>query len=120
MNASYCHSRTFFRTKRLFTLVSVNFGSLCASLWLQKFLILNFLKKGHTRKCNVQLTFLSANPTNWSSTLKQFVPNCLSVFNHFVGLALKGFKFPKEANYIIFFNPFKTYAPILYPRPRIH
>ena len=39
---------------------------------------------------------LSANPTKWSSTLKQFVGNmpmnCLSVFDHFVGLALKGLK----------------------------
>ena len=37
---------------------------------------------------------LSANFTKWSSTLKQFVgrlpTNCLSVFDHFVGLALKG------------------------------
>ena len=37
---------------------------------------------------------LSANPTKWSNTLKQFVgilpTNCLSVFDHFVGLTLKG------------------------------
>ena len=37
---------------------------------------------------------LSTNFTKWSNTLKQFVgnlpTNCLSVFNHFVGLALKG------------------------------
>ena len=37
---------------------------------------------------------LSANPTKWSNTLEQFVgnlpTNCLSVFNHFVKLALKG------------------------------
>ena len=37
---------------------------------------------------------LSANPTKWSNTLKQFVGNlsinCLSVLDHFVGLALKG------------------------------
>ena len=37
---------------------------------------------------------LSANPTKCSDTLKQFVgnlpSNCLSVFAHFVGLALKG------------------------------
>ena len=37
---------------------------------------------------------LSANPTKWSNTLKQFVgklpTNCLSVFDRFVGLALKG------------------------------
>ena len=36
---------------------------------------------------------LSANLTKWSHTLKQFVSNlptnCLSVFDHFVGLALK-------------------------------
>ena len=40
---------------------------------------------------------LSANPTNSSNTLKQFVgnlpTNCLSVFNHFVKLALKGLGF---------------------------
>ena len=35
---------------------------------------------------------LSAKPTKWSNTLKQFVDkllNCLSLFNHFVKLALK-------------------------------
>ena len=39
---------------------------------------------------------LSANPTKWSNTLKQFVgklpTNCLSVFDHFVEFALKGLK----------------------------
>ena len=39
---------------------------------------------------------LSANPTKWSNTLKQFFgklpTNCLSVFDHFVRLALKGLK----------------------------
>ena len=37
---------------------------------------------------------LSANPTKWSNTLKQLVDNlqtnCLSVFDHFVWLELKG------------------------------
>ena len=37
---------------------------------------------------------LSAKYIKWSNTLKQFVgnlpTNCLSVFDHFVGLALKG------------------------------
>ena len=37
---------------------------------------------------------LSVNPTKWSNTFKQFIGNlptkCLSVFDHFVGLALKG------------------------------
>ena len=39
---------------------------------------------------------LNASPTKWSNTLKQFVgklpTNCLSVFDHFVGLALKWLK----------------------------
>ena len=39
---------------------------------------------------------LSGNYTKWSNTLKQFVgnlrTNCLSVFGHFVVLALKGLK----------------------------
>ena len=39
---------------------------------------------------------LSANPTRWSNTLKQFVGklrmNCFSVFDHFWGLALKEIK----------------------------
>ena len=39
---------------------------------------------------------LSANFTKWSNTLKRFVgkllTNCLSVFDHFVGLVLKGLK----------------------------
>ena len=42
------------------------------------------------------LDLLSANPTKWSNTLKQFVvklpTNCLSVFDHFVGLALKALR----------------------------
>ena len=42
----------------------------------------------------IRLNPLSANPTKWSNTLKQFLgeqpANCLCVFDHFVGLALKG------------------------------
>ena len=41
---------------------------------------------------------LCANFTKWSNTLKQFVgklpTNCLSVFDHFVGLAFKGLMWP--------------------------
>ena len=40
---------------------------------------------------------LTANFTKWSNTLKQFVgklpTNCLSVFDYFEGLALKGLSF---------------------------
>ena len=43
-----------------------------------------------------KLNPLSANLTKWSNTLKQFIgnlaTNCLSVFDHFVKLALKGLK----------------------------
>ena len=44
--------------------------------------------------CNKIQWILNANPTKWSNTLKQFVgklpTNCLSVFDHFLGLVLKG------------------------------
>ena len=44
---------------------------------------------------------LSANITKWSNTLKQFVgnlpTNCLSMFDHFVGLALKGLTASNES-----------------------
>ena len=40
---------------------------------------------------------LSDNPTKWSNTLKQFIgqqpTKFLSMFDHFVGLALKGLNF---------------------------
>ena len=43
---------------------------------------------------------LIAKFTKWSNTLKQFVlnlsTNCLSVFDHFVGLALKGLRDQKH------------------------
>ena len=48
----------------------------------------------------INSNFLSANPIKWSNTLKQFVgnlpTNCLSVFDHFMGLALKGLIFLKR------------------------
>ena len=43
---------------------------------------------------------LSVNSTKWPNTLKQFVgklpTNCLSVFDHFVGFALKGLTDEKQ------------------------
>ena len=51
---------------------------------------------------------LSAKLTKWPTTLKQFVgnlpTNCLSVFGHFVGLALKGLK-SKDIIAIVFVVP---------------
>ena len=42
----------------------------------------------------MQIIPLNASPTKWSNTFKQFAgklpTNCLSVSDHFVGLALKG------------------------------
>ena len=44
--------------------------------------------------CSYTVNPLSANPEKWSNTLKQIVGNlptiCLSVFDHFMNLALKG------------------------------
>ena len=48
------------------------------------------------------INLLSANPTKWSNTqaIRQLLPaNCLSVFGHFVGLALKVLFF---WNYVLF------------------
>ena len=42
------------------------------------------------------INLLNVNPEKWSNTLKQIVGNlstiCLSVFDHFINLALKGLK----------------------------
>ena len=47
-----------------------------------------------TKKMKPVLNPLRANPEKWSNTLKQIVGNlptiCLSVFDHFMNLALKG------------------------------
>ena len=53
---------------------------------------MNLVKR--LKKSSKVLNPLSANPTKCSNTLTQFVDNlptnCLSVFDHFVKLALKG------------------------------
>ena len=57
---------------------------------------------------NTNLNRLSANFTKWSNTLKHFVgklpTNCLSVFDHFVNLALKGLNF-KRRNSVTIWRP---------------
>ena len=60
---------------------------------------------------------LNANFTKWSNTLKQFVgrlpTNCLSVFDYFVGLGLKGLKRILIAKLIFFrFHSFDLYVKI--------
>ena len=63
------------------------------SQYLYEVLLTMAGNKQFVRKSN-NINPLSANPTKWSNTLKQFVgklpTNCLSVSDHFVGLALKG------------------------------
>ena len=53
-----------------------------------------FLFKSDLGLAIVKLNPLGANSIKWSNTLKQFVSklptNCLSVFDHFVKLMLKG------------------------------
>ena len=48
-----------------------------------------------------RLSPLSANPTKWSNSLKQFISNlltnCLSMFDHFVKLVLKGLRVFKKS-----------------------
>ena len=48
---------------------------------------------------------LNANPTKWSSTLKQFVgklpTNYLSMFDHLVGLVFKGFYFSQATESVV-------------------
>ena len=52
------------------------------------------LKTQYTPKRTKVFNPLSANPTKWLNTLKQFVgklpSNCFSVFDHFLELGLKG------------------------------
>ena len=68
--------------------------------WSEIYTILHYelrsLKVNKTR-CHSEVNPLSANLTKWSNTLKHFVgilpTNCLSVFDHFVALALKGLNF---------------------------
>ena len=48
-----------------------------------------------SKRVNIDVNPLSADPKKWSNTLKQFVGKSrqiLSVFDHFVGLTLKGLK----------------------------
>ena len=80
---------------------------------------------------------LSGNPTKWSNTFRQFVgklqTNCLNVYDHFVGLALKWLKkllkfeachgpFDIQGNYLTFLSSFiqrsqNNLFKVLFPLP---
>ena len=79
-----------------FDLISTSCQKICqnssvAETWLFNFHMIDTVTKTSFRKGSPNP--LSANPTKRSNILKQFVgnlPDCLSVFGHFVELALKG------------------------------
>ena len=62
----------------------------------------------------VNFSPLSANPTKWSNTLKQFVGNLqtnfLSVFDHFVGLVLKGLRMKMIGMIILIIRTTELYS----------
>ena len=76
-----------------FHLHSGSKGIIPESLSLLSLTLRNFILK------IIGINPLSANFTKWSNTLKQFIDklptNCLSVFDHFVRLTLKGLKVMK-------------------------
>ena len=73
----------------------INFDSLLTESQVLK-TIVKEQKPSNTRDIGRMINPLSANPTKWSNTLKQFVGNlptkCLSVFDYFLKLTLKGLK----------------------------
>ena len=77
-------------------------------------------KRSMTFLWNDFLNPLSAYPTKWSNTLKQFVgnllTNCLSVLDHFVGLALK---WPTHFSPIfLFYTPLSIQAFVTFSRDK--
>ena len=74
----------------------------------------------HIKK--VYVNPLTVNPRKWSNTLKQFVgklpTNCLSVFDYFVGLALKGLNYigslQFNSNIFLSYNEYIKYYNMLY------
>ena len=62
---------------------------------------------------------LSDNPTKWSNTLKQFVgnlpTNCLSVFDNFMKLAVKGLKHFLFHVFINIAKQFRQSCPAVFP-----
>ena len=76
-----------FQRRRIVLIYDLKAGNIFSSFGSKK-----DMGTSHTRE--KKLNPLRDNPTKWSNTLKQFVgnlpTNCLSVFDHFVKLALKG------------------------------
>ena len=87
--------------------------------------LFNILKDKNEKTWKIEVSFarilfktsyfinpLSANITKWSNTLKQFIgnllTNCLSVFDHFVIVALKGLRYCIETSWLNQSKPILT------------
>ena len=62
----------------------------------------------------INLNPLSANPTKWSNTCSLFPMNCLSVFDQFVGLVLKGLKHDLYLNKVLALYISPIFSAILF------
>ena len=93
-----------FRLSRLKNLLMLDDNSCCAVFQILLDLFSSFEPKQEIKigeKRNEQVNHLSANPTKWLNTLKQssnLLMNCLSMFDHFVWLLLKGLNFFRHYN----------------------
>ena len=68
----------------------------CVNIPIIQISFMYILKTRAIESIKISYNPLNINPEKWSSTLKQIVGNlptiCLSVFDHFMNLALKGLK----------------------------
>ena len=102
----------------------ISLKNVTTSAWIFKYTI--FLEKfeGRCKFCffpldnsllfqSFILTYFSANFTKWSNKLKQFVgslpTNCLSMFDHFVRLVLKGLTYFNVAHWTLTIWIFESY-----------
>ena len=104
MKYSYMQSRFAVRDTHYLEQISIpnripgpiSIHSLTSCCYLKLFTILNLFLQ--SKKCISSVNPLRPTSTKWSNTLTHFVgrlpTNCLSVFYHFVGLALKRFTWP--------------------------
>ena len=87
--------------KTVSEITTCNQAEICTTYYFKKCFVsdaFNLIIFAFTSGCTDwgKVNPLRANPTKWSNILKQFVgilpTNCLNVFVHFVGLALKGIR----------------------------
>ena len=94
----FCKKNFFMRKKNIVETILVaivdSSDVRCFDLYLNIFMKYTKAERCTNIKFKLTLKRLSTSFTKWSNTFKQFIGNlsmnCLSVFDHFVGLALKG------------------------------